>query len=746
MLAGLAVSLGTFSAIGILAIRESTDRVLQERLGNAQLVAKYTDSILLYAIRDLKDLALEEQITRPWEINRKLVLMTEDFNKLGFSIHKIFLLDSSGKPVWEQYLSAVISFSLPPYETIKKELADDHYISGSLESTNSLNAVVLLSVPVNLDGLNNTGVLGVVVDISSLGEGEFIQPLSMGKTGYTEIVDGTGVVLARTRPGQPPVASEISDHPDKFSQLIQQQKAVVRTCHRCHTGEEGTPRRRDIVAFAPVSVSSWGVALRQSEEEALGPVRQLQYRLLTFAGLLFLASFLLVRHLTSSVIKPIQSLTTASQKIAQGNLDGAISYESNDELGVLTDSFNQMRIKLRDSQQELGRWNRELEERVNKRTEEISYQLDIARMLGSTIELKPLLQGIMAALMELMPPVSSAHVLLYDSTKKDLVERACVGKDGETYAHLDSQVKEIAAEVHHSGLLQSCDYDDAEGHEKEMHPGGCLGAPLVVKNRTIGVFMLVTSSHPATFTPQDIRLIEATAQQIGLAIENARLHEETEEMAILQERDRMAREIHDGLAQTLAFINLEMGTVQELYATGKTERAMTELSKMVNATSEAYRQIRDTIVGLDTEAKIAQQISDTGFDPLLQQSLMQFTVVSGIHMEPFTGMERMEQLTLMAKVQIYRVVQESLNNIRKHSRATEAWIKAKVIREQLVLEIGDNGKGFDASIDFGKEHLGMSIMKRRVESLNGNLKIESSPGKGTRVLVDLPLKSVRLAV
>ncbi len=748
ILAGLGGTLALFSWIGIHAAQESTDRTLQERLNNSRLVANSLDSLLLHAVQDLRELSLDIDVDPAQETTPRVARMQQDFLEMGLNIHDVFLLDNEGRTGWES--SPGLMHWAGPLPAINEAFAkNDYYISDSFSnSPTGKTPMVVLAVRRPANEAQKPIVVGFLVDAIQLGSERLLGPVPIGDNGYAEIVDGQGTVIGRTSPGLPPKADEVSDHPGKFSDLIRQDKAIVSTCHRCHGDETSPPRRRDVIAFAPLSMTSWGVALRQPEEEVLAPVYNLEKQLIFFAVLLAIAGLIMVWSLTKSVVKPIKALILASTRIAGGDLQGAVPATGNDEIGQLSRSFDAMRIKLRSTQDEIKEWNRNLEERVRQRTAELSYQLEIARILGSTVELKSLLQRIMSRMTGFIRPVQgTAYLLLYDAGKNALLTRATAG-EAIAYDALEAPFQKIAEEAYTSGLVQynqSLNPAPAMTDLSDKKLASCLGVPIVVANSPIGVLLVIGRKNLTMVGPPEIRLIEATAQQLGLALENAQLHSKVEEMAILQERDRIAREIHDGLAQTLAFLNLQIGAIRDEMKTGETEKVKAELEKMAKATGDAYDEVREIIVGLDSEARLARRVSDLGLVSVLNQLVSQFEEQSGIPAELSLGKDSWDQMPLRVQVQLLRVVQEALTNIRKHALATAARVQLEEQDGRLELQIIDNGRGFVPGSFSPEKHLGMGIMKRRVESLNGTLSVKSAPAAGTRIVVSLPVSYVKVA-
>ena len=232
-------------------------------------------------------------------------------------------------------------------------------VSGSVPGPWASGPVVVISTPLAGEG-GGAGVLAAAVDLSRWSIGTLGRVVTLGETGYTEIVDANGVVLARTSPGSPPGASEKSDHPQRFAELISEGTDTVRTCHRCHEVGQSVERLRDVLAFAPLSVASWGVAIRQSEEEALEPAFQLRQRLLYIGAIVVASSLLLAWLVMQGVVKPVRMLTAAAQRVAGGDFMAATPVKRQDEIGQLNAAFYAMTQELARARDEIMLRNRQL--------------------------------------------------------------------------------------------------------------------------------------------------------------------------------------------------------------------------------------------------------------------------------------------------------------------------------------------------------------------------------------------------
>ncbi|MBI4301124.1 MAG: GAF domain-containing sensor histidine kinase, partial [Chloroflexi bacterium] len=267
-------------------------------------------------------------------------------------------------------------------------------------------------------------------------------------------------------------------------------------------------------------------------------------------------------------------------------------------------------------------------------------------------------------------------------------------------------------------------------------PQSCFVIPLRSKGKVRGV-MFVARPRSRLFTSQDVTLLTALSRPIASAIENARLYEKVADVAILEERDRIAREIHDGLAQVLGFITLKVANARELVAANKRSLAQDELQNVERVAQDAYVEAREAI--LDLKTTIAP---DGGLMNSLSEYLRRFVRQSGIQTHLVAGSEEPLRFLPSTEIQLIRIIQEALTNVRKHAHAQRAWVRFSTENGHLKVVIEDDGQGFDlAQVAQGEGHgFGLQTMRDRAESVGGSFKVETAPGGPTKVIVTLPLR------
>jgi nitrate/nitrite-specific signal transduction histidine kinase len=260
-------------------------------------------------------------------------------------------------------------------------------------------------------------------------------------------------------------------------------------------------------------------------------------------------------------------------------------------------------------------------------------------------------------------------------------------------------------------------------------PSAGAAYPLVHNGTLLGTLLLkgyVISPEPAT--------IEAVRETLAIGIANRRLATENARLAILEERDRIARELHDGLAQTLAAIGMQSERVRGALAEGNGAAARVAVEHIERASEAAYSDVREAIVGLRTGS-----VGD--FRAALAETAEWFEDTTGIAVTVGFALDDARALSPLAELQLLRIVQESLTNVRKHAGASRVWIALAPDEEiGIRLAVRDDGMGFDpdAAPRHGRQHFGLLIMRERAESLGGTLAITAAPGTGTPITVTLP--------
>jgi signal transduction histidine kinase/predicted hydrocarbon binding protein len=252
-----------------------------------------------------------------------------------------------------------------------------------------------------------------------------------------------------------------------------------------------------------------------------------------------------------------------------------------------------------------------------------------------------------------------------------------------------------------------------------------LAVPLIIKDEVYGG-ITVYHPDPREFSAEEIELAVSFADQAALAIENARLREQAERTAVAAERSRLARDLHDAVTQTLFSASLIAEVLPRLWERNP-DMGRQRLEELRQLTRGALAEMRTLLLELRPASLTEASLAD-----LLRQ--LTEAITGRARVPVMLTVEGERDLPPEVKVALYRITQETLNNVAKHSGASRAAVILRYQPDRVMLHIGDDGRGFKLA-DTPPDSLGLSIMRERAEAIGADLRIESEPGEGTQVFV-----------
>ncbi|TAK74871.1 MAG: GAF domain-containing sensor histidine kinase [Dehalococcoidia bacterium] len=265
----------------------------------------------------------------------------------------------------------------------------------------------------------------------------------------------------------------------------------------------------------------------------------------------------------------------------------------------------------------------------------------------------------------------------------------------------------------------------------------CCAVPLCFRGSSVGVMVLAASEASSMSRRSELSLLDAIGDQIAPAVENANLHRKIQEVSIMQERERISREMHDGMGQILGYVNTQVLAVRKLLDSGNTVTALEELRHLDAAARSLYADVRDNILALRSAP------GEQGFTAALAEYITSYREMFGIDavLEVAPEVERVRR-TPTCEIQLIRIVQQALSNVRQHAVATSVQTRLSVDCDTLVVEVSDDGAGFDpeALPATGRPRFGLQMMRERAQAAGGTFDIESHVGRGTRVVVRMPIE------
>ncbi|TAL25021.1 MAG: HAMP domain-containing protein [Nitrospirae bacterium] len=374
--------------IGHLTIDESIDRSLHSRLTLAGIIANNIDLLLERSLNRLYDISLSGKVDlndNNWGPEREALRTAYQYS---IFTDGIFLLDKTGN----------IVLTYPSRLENHENLLSVPYVSGSIMDGRPVisdiytveptkKKVIYAMVPLKSKNGDVVGVAGGEIDPTNLRLSQSIEAMPREPNTYLEIIDSRGIIIVSNNPKRIFLSS---DHNRFMENLITQKKPQIRTCHRCHSKEEQTggsgARSTDILAFAPLKMAHWGVSIIQPEKDVFAPSEKLKKTFLAFSlGSIGIALIIAI-GMSKSIVKPVHKLIDATHKIAEGDMSKSMEFGGVDEIGMLSSSFEIMRVRLADSLEGLRRYNVELEERVIERTKQIkASQIKVENLLKMVI-------------------------------------------------------------------------------------------------------------------------------------------------------------------------------------------------------------------------------------------------------------------------------------------------------------------------------------------------------------------------
>jgi nitrate/nitrite-specific signal transduction histidine kinase len=541
---------------------------------------------------------------------------------------------------------------------------------------------------------------------------ETISKLRLESRGSAYLVDGNGQVIYHFLVNQ--IGEDFSG-----KEIVQEVTAGKVGSLRIRGDQEN-----DIVAsFAPVLGTRWGLV----SEESWGALASSSQGYMIFLLVLLAAGAVLPTTLATLGVKritqPILDLTEAAKETAGGHFGRRIAASTGDEVEELAKQFNLMSGQLEESYNNL-------EKRVASRTRELETLNAVAAVVGKSLDLEEILSSALEKTLEALGIEVGAILVQEEAgwltlkihkglSNTFLEEVRCVpvstGAAGEA-ARTGVPVIKYVREYPTGGLKNAL---DKEGLFL------VLSVPLLSKGRVLGV-MNLCPHRERLVTEEEMKMLASVGNQVGVAVDNSRLYEEAEKTAAVAERNRLARELHDAVTQTLFSASLIADVLPKIFERNPEEgrRRIEELRQLNRG---ALAEMRSLLLELRPNALLEAEVGE-----LFRHLCDAFTGRTQIPVR----LELDEDCALSAdiKVAFYRIAQESLNNIAKHAHARQVSMTLVCLKGGVRLQIKDDGIGFDLAI-IPLDHFGVGIMRERAQAIGGQISIESEPGHGTTIIV-----------
>lgn len=433
------------------------------------------------------------------------------------------------------------------------------------------------------------------------------------------------------------------------------------------------------------------------------------------------------------IVQPITDLADTATRIAGGDLNQIAKVNQADEIGILANAFNSMTAQLREL-------ITNLEKRVADRTQELerlALQLEtsarVGREITSILEINELLSKVSELIKDTFD-YYGVHIFLLDEQKNQLIFNGMwEGKPYHFTLEIGNDSLNGKAALSNQAILAN-DVALEPSYRMDYHYPDTqaeLVVPLRIGNRVIGTLDILSTEKNA-FNPDDVLVVQSLGDQIAIAIENARLYDRSRELGVLEERNRMARELHDSMNQSLYSVILFTGAARNEADQVGSQAIQNLLERAENMAKQALKEMRLLVYELRP-----LELEEKGFLGALQQRLDTVEGRAGIDVE--LKINQQAPLPVYLEDALFRIVQEALNNIIKHSNATKVTIEMDINEEACNMRIIDNGIGFDPASIQTRHGMGLLNMRERAEELGGKLFINSVPLQGTEVAFELDL-------
>lgn len=491
---------------------------------------------------------------------------------------------------------------------------------------------------------------------------------------------------------------------------------------------------REVVGFV-AGINELVLRMERNYASDTNLLRTLQIVLVVLS---VLGTGVLIRFFTALVIRPVEQLHDGMTRMTGREFSVRLPVESNNEFGVLAAGFNHMAAQL----QELYA---NLEERVAietrnlaERNRELGVLYETTAFLNEPDKLEDLCRGFLRRIKESSGARAGA-VRLYCSGSDELF---LLAHEGLSEEFVEAEValrcgQCLCGEAMADGVSMAVDIGrPPPGMTLRTcaREGFSTASAFTIshKKQVLGVYNLYFA-EPRQFGEREVHLLETLGQHLGVAVENLRLWSREKELAISEERNLLAQELHDSIAQGLAFLNIQAQLLQDSLRRENVDEALETAARMREGIQESYDDVRELLVHFRTRVHHADL--DTAIRAALERFERQTAVVTA-----FERIGRSFPLAPEEELQVLHIVQESLSNIRKHARAAEVTVKIERGPGRLRVEIADDGVGFDpldAAASASDNHVGLKIMKERASRIGGECSVSSAPGKGTRVTLEL---------
>ncbi|MCH8180626.1 MAG: type IV pili methyl-accepting chemotaxis transducer N-terminal domain-containing protein [Proteobacteria bacterium] len=444
------------------------------------------------------------------------------------------------------------------------------------------------------------------------------------------------------------------------------------------------------------------------------------------------------------VLDPVARLRNAVRRVEEGDFRARVSPGASDELGELAEGFNRMTERLQALYGDLESKVQEKTQRLEREQARLRSLYEVSTFVAAAENLSELGQGFArqvraiaradAVAVRWSDEANDRYMLLASDSLPHILaqEEQCVLtgdcfcgdrlREGEPARMrvIPILAEPTEAQAGHAPIQRRC---EAEGYTT------LVTLPLQLQHRLLGEIELFYRGEVA-FSDEDRNLLEALASHLAGAMESLRMAALARESAVASERKLLAQELHDSIAQSLAFLKIQMGLLRSAQARQDQRGVEAAMAELDTGVRESYNDVRELLLHFRVRTESGR------LDQALRETLAKFELQSGLGWH-LTCEHDGVPLPADMQIQVLHIVQEALSNVRKHASAAQVWVDVQS-HPNWVIRVRDDGRGFSPQgVSPVGTHVGLSIMRERAQRIGATLVVDSGP-QGTEVCLKMP--------
>jgi len=459
-------------------------------------------------------------------------------------------------------------------------------------------------------------------------------------------------------------------------------------------------------------------------------------------GLEIVLLLLLFWQIWRELLQPLIRLCDWADLMRGVNLDAKVELEADSDFSELARDINMLGNMIKNLSRDTEVQLQKHTDHITRESRSLAILYDVASSINVTHDLNELFERSLDSLCNNLNASAGIIRQFQGKKKKDIV--ASCGNINHTFLasadhFLSIQYPFDEIKLDHIYRIDSLDYETVFGTDSDNKQDKILVLSILLQYREniLGAIHLFFAGQSSVELEAYSELLLSIGQHLGSAIEKFRLLEEESELLIMQERTRLSHELHDSLAQTIASLRIQIRVIDETFHSNDEKSIWHQMERIEYTIDQANTQLRELI------AHFRVPINEQGLIPSIEDTVRRTQEEMGIPVY-FQNEWPQQELTPEVELNVLRIVQECLVNIRKHSQAEVVRVLLSYRNGTNIVLIEDDGIGFDESsiVSEGGLHLGLNILRDRASEIGADIEIESEPGDGTRINLQFKVEPV----